>query len=159
MKSKYQMNGSKDRRLPYNASPRQEVGRLSCSFGRRGSVLFELLLAVLIFGMAALALAQALNQAGKLAIETKQASRIQARAHSLLFEYGFGAELEEGETEIPSGDEGVVYQIVVEPVEVENMDGQVLADMFQVTVNVDWEEGGEQQHFEAGTYRYAPLYR
>ncbi len=121
--------------------------------------MFELLLAVLIFGMAAVALAQALNQAGKLAVDTKQAGRIQAKAHALLFEYGFGTELEEGETEIPSGDGEVVYQIVVEPLEVENMDGLVLADLFQITVNADWEEGGEAQHFEAETYRYAPLYR
>lgn len=135
-----------------------KTSRASCC-NQAGSALFELLLAVMIFGMAALALSRALNTVGLLAIEAKQASAIQTRAHSLLFEYGFGQQLIEGETVIPSGDDGVVYQVVIEPAEIENMEGLVLLDIFQITVNVDWEENGEKQHFSAETLRYAPLYR
>lgn len=150
--------GRRAKRLPYN------VGRGKS----RGSALFELLLAVLIFGIAALALSRSLNEVGMLAIESKQAGQIQAKAHSLLFEYGFGKELVEGEVELLSEDAGngesvkyggVTYQLVVEAVEMENMEGLVLPDLFKITVNANWEEAGQPQQFTAEALRYAPLYR
>ncbi len=132
---------------------------LTYAAGRRGSALFELLLAVLIFGVAALALARSLNQVGLLALESKQAAEVQAHVHSLLFEYGFSAELVEGETELPSEDGTITYQVVIEPMELENMEGLVLPDMFKIRVIASWEEDQQQQEVFAETYRYAPLYR
>ncbi len=131
----------------------------SLSVRRIGSALLEVLLAVLIFGIAALALSRALNSVALLAIQSKQAGQIQAEVHSLLFEYGFGVELVEGETEIPSNDELVAYRLVIEPVEMENMEGLVLPDMFKITINADWQESGQPQHFSAKTLCYAPLYK
>lgn len=129
------------------------------AYKKSGSALFELLLAVMIFGMAALALARSLNQVGLLAIESKQAAQIQAKAHSLLFEYGFGAELVEGEIELPSEGENINYHVLIEPMEMENMEGELLPDLFRIVLRVDWEESGQAREFIAETYRYAPLYR
>ena len=53
----------------------RQAGSSSYQRACRGSALFELLLAVLIFGMAALALSGSLNQVGMLAIESKQIGR------------------------------------------------------------------------------------
>lgn len=136
-----------------------EVKSVIFNRGKAGSALFELVLAVLIFGMAALALSQALYQVGLLAIETKQASQIQSKAHSLLFEYGFGLELVEGVLNIPSENDEIRYQVVIEPVEIQNMEGVVLPAIYRIAVDVDWEENGEEQHYTAETLRYALLYR
>lgn len=126
---------------------------------KNGSALFELLLAMLIFGMAALALSGALNQVGMLAIESKEAAHIQAQAHSLLFEYGFGSDLVEGEVELPTEDDRIHYRLLIEPVEMENMEGLVLPDLFKMVVKVEWQQSGQPMQFNAETYRYAPLYK
>ena len=54
---------------------------------------------------------------------------------------------------------GVIYESLVEELELESEEGQPLPEMYRIQIRAVWYENGLQQEEIAETYRYARLYR
>ena len=50
-------------------------------------------------------------------------------------------------------------ETIVEPIELENEEGQLLQNMFRIEVIFYWQVDGEWQQQSAETWRYANLYK
>jgi prepilin-type N-terminal cleavage/methylation domain-containing protein len=128
---------------------------------RKGYLLLEVILAMTIFAIAATGFARALQKAADasdMAAREMQITRILASA---LDEALAVPVLEEGEEEILGLEErqvdiGTLYERMEE---MENQDGQLLQDMWRITVTAYYQQDGEQIKRSAVTWRYGRLYQ
>ena len=67
--------------------------------------------------------------------------------------------LEEGKTTLELEDSGMEIDTLIEPIEIENQDGQLLQEMFRIEVTVFWIEDDEWQERSAETWRYGRMYQ
>jgi len=68
--------------------------------------------------------------------------------------------LEEGITQIPVEGTDIELDVVVEPIEdLENQDGELLQQMFHITVTANWFASGEWQSRSVDTWRYNLMYQ
>lgn len=126
--------------------------------------MLEVVLALGIFGMAATAFAVALartSDAAQLAQRRLQVNRILDSALTATLSL---PNMEEGiqtvvlEEEV--GGEQVSIDTNIEPIEdLENEDGELLQQMFRITVSAHWLENGEMQEEIAETWRYGRMYQ
>ena len=131
---------------------------------RQGFLMLEVVLALGIFGMAATAFAVALartSDAAQLAQRRLQVNRILDSALTATLSL---PNMEEGiqtvvlEEEV--GGEQVSIDTNIEPIEdLENEDGELLQQMFRITVSAHWLENGEMQEEIAETWRYGRMYQ
>jgi hypothetical protein len=119
----------------------------------------EVLLAILLFGLAGLGLSRALNLTARAANQTRIELTMMNKLQSALTWAHKYPQLEEGE-EITEPDEmGVSIKTEFIPIEeMENEDGQLLQDMWLIRCTAFWERHGEELSMVAETYRYAPMY-
>jgi prepilin-type N-terminal cleavage/methylation domain-containing protein len=118
--------------------------------------LLEVVLALALFGLAAVALMSALNEVSRHTLETVEESWITERLRSLLTEYSRSPELEPGQVEIDPGREGVGYRVTIERLEPRSATGAVLTDLLRVKVVA---LRGPEIVAEAETWRYLPLFQ
>lgn len=128
----------------------------------QGFTLLEALLAVLIFGMAVVALVEAINSMGHTAIAARQNRAVVSRLESLMTEF----------TRLPPkpnspGDqtveqtvkeEGVEYHLVMEPSKLRNKDDQELPGLFTVKATARWKDGNRMEEINAETMVMPTLY-
>ena len=126
---------------------------------RRGFALLEVLLAVAVFSMAATGFVVALHKTGEVAAATQREVRITRALESALHEALSLPTLEEGKTTLELEDSGMEIDTLIEPIEIENQDGQLLQEMFLIEVTVFWLEDDDWQERSAYTWRYARLYQ
>ena len=126
---------------------------------RRGFALLEVLLAVAVFSMAATGFVVALRKTGDIAAATQREVRITRALESALHEALSLPDLEEGKTTLELEDSGMEIDTLIEPLEIENQDGQLLQNMFRIEVTVFWLEDDDWQDRSAETWRYANLYK
>lgn len=126
----------------------------------KGFTLLEVLLALAVFTIVAVSLTVAMNQIGLLAMDSALRARQLELVNSYLTEASKGMELEEGVREIKLPDTEFIIQIEIEPVELQNQDGELLEGMYRVAVRALKDvPGGERDVVEeAETYRYQALY-
>ncbi|MFV1996282.1 MAG: hypothetical protein ACC661_12670 [Verrucomicrobiales bacterium] len=117
------------------------------------------MLALTLFGLVAVALTSALSEVGKLAIEGRQELHVINGLQSVLLEASKVPELELGEFTSEPDPSGIVYETIVEELELENMDGLLLPEMYRIRVRAIWEVNGYQDEEVAEVFRYGPLYR
>lgn len=68
--------------------------------------------------------------------------------------------VEEGVTQIPIEGTDIELDVVIEPIEdLENKDGELLQQMFHITVTANWFANGEWQSRSADTWRYNLMYQ
>jgi len=125
---------------------------------RRGFALLEVLLAVAVFSMAATGFVVALHKTGEVAAATQREVRITRALESALHEALSLPTLEEGKTTLELEDSGMEIDTLIEPIEIENQDGQLLQEMFLIEVTVFWLEDDDWEERSAYTWRYARLY-
>ena len=130
---------------------------------RRGVVLMEVLLAIGIFAMSATAFAVALHKTAEASIAAHRRIQINRILRSALTEALSQPQLQEDEFTVTLderiGGELVDIKTLIEPMtEIENMDGQLLQEMFRIEVVARWYEDGDWQEESAETWRYARLY-
>jgi type II secretory pathway pseudopilin PulG len=127
-----------------------------------GFTLLEALLAVLIFGLAVVALVEAINSMGRTTIQARQNRAVVSRLESLMTEF----------TRLPpqpasAGDQiiektvkedGVEYHLRMEPANLKNKDSQDLSGLFLVKATARWKEGSKPDEISAETLVYPPLY-
>lgn len=138
------------------------------SFSRQvreaGFTLLETMLAVFIFGMAAVALMEAINTSGRTSLDARRKGNIQMRLDNLLLEATrdplWAADTRvQVATERTVEENGFKYTIKREPLELENVDGQPLQGLYHVQVSARWLEGGRERTAVAETWAYPLMFR
>ena len=127
---------------------------------RRGFLLLEIILAMLVFGIAATGFAVAINETAKAAETARQGLRITRVLESALDEALSMPTLEEGvtSTRVPGTD--IEIDTTIELLkEIENQDGQFLQEMYRVNVTAHWFADNAWRQRSAETWRYGRMYQ
>jgi len=120
----------------------------------------EVLVAVAMFALVGTAMVVALNSLSDLAFNLHRKQQLARILDSELTRALSLPNIEEGVEKVLLEELGVEIETVVSPiVELENQEGQALANMFRITVSAYWEIDGENQEESTETWRYASLYR
>lgn len=130
------------------------------SRGRRGFLLLEVIFALAIFGIAATAFAVAFHRMYQAADLAQSEMRITRMLESSLNEAISVPTLEEDTTSYLLIERDTEIETKVERLEdLENEDGQLLQEMYRITVTARWYQDGAQRERSAETWRYARLYQ
>lgn len=125
--------------------------------------LLETLLAVLVFSLAVVALVEAVNQLGNTTLLRRQEAILQDRMRSLLVEQTRLLWLKPVPTSAVSEEVlqegGVTYTLNLQPLDLQNYEGQPLTEMLEATIMAVWTEGGRRHEASASTWVYLPLFR
>lgn len=123
---------------------------------RYGMTLMEVVLALSVFAVAALALVGTLNQIGEAGTDSQRLLEIEQSLESIIDEYGKMPQIRELDEEIKAGNDGVSYQVMIRLVkDLQNQDGRFLQNTFRVVAIARWDEGSGVIELQAETYRYA----
>jgi len=123
---------------------------------RSGMTLLEVVLALAVFSIAALALVGTMNQIAEAATESQMLLEVEQSLESIVDEYGKVPQLRELEEDIKPGADGVAYRVKVEQVkDLKNEQGQFLQDMFRIQAVGRWNDGSGVIEVQAETMRYA----
>ena len=136
---------------------------MSSSRHHSGFTLLEVMLAMMVFSMAVVALVSAINGMGNASTESRLYREVQSRLESLMTEFTRmppdpSALTGDRVTEKTIRENGVEYRVKKAPVEIKNKDGQVLPEMFTVKVTARWKEAGHDEEMDADTIVHPPLY-
>jgi hypothetical protein len=127
---------------------------------RSGFLMLEVVLALAIFGAAATAFTVAMNRMAAAADLAQNELRITRILESALDENLSIPTLQEGTTTTPVGKTGIEIITKIELMQdLENQDGQVLQELYRVTVTARWFHDNEWKERAAETWRYARLYQ
>gem|GEM_PF-316707 len=137
-----------------------------------GVALVEVILAVALFGMAALGLLRALTAMSQASNNARIELRMMAVLQSTLTQFARQPKIEESERPIISEpDESGVWTEtritemnekngnLLQTDESEQGGRQPLTQMFHIVVTAYWELGGQRGEETAETFRYAPLFQ
>ena len=129
---------------------------------RSGFTLLETVIALAIFSLAVVALAEAIQRSGETSNIIRQDIRIHDRMAALTAETtrlialtAVGARPQQPD---PVQEDGVMYQVRVQEIKnLLNMDKAPVEGLWQVITTADWKEGTSDQHLEEETWVYPPL--
>ena len=116
-------------------------------------------MALFIFALVATSFAQALNSLWRGTTFVKEELVITQIMDSALHEALYLQRLEEGSTEVFIEERDIDIETAVVQLELENMDGNELQQMWQVTIIARFEQEGIDQERTVRGWRYLPLYR
>ena len=122
-------------------------------------MLMEVLLALSIFAIVATAFTKALNSLWRSTTFVKEELLITQILDSALQETLYLQTLEEGTVEIYIEERDVNIETVVMPLELENEEGNLLSQMWEITVIARYEQDGIDQERTVRGWRYLPLYK
>lgn len=133
---------------------------------KAGYVMVELVIALGLFASVAVSLTKALHITSNTAATIQDEMRIEQILSSALTDAISNPVLEEGEvsrplTEITGDDESFFtgeVETIIEPLELENEEGELLPEMFRIKVTFHWQVDNEWQEQSAETWRYQKLY-
>jgi prepilin-type N-terminal cleavage/methylation domain-containing protein len=134
----------------------------SMSSRNRGFLLLEMVLALAVFGIAATGFTVALHRMARVASLSQSELRVTRFMESAMNEALSLPVMEEGETEAEIGQAGnVVYFLTVIRLmeDLENQDGEILQQMYHVSVTATWMESGQKQERMVETWRYGRMYQ
>jgi type II secretory pathway pseudopilin PulG len=127
---------------------------------RRGFLMLEVVLALAIFGAAATSFAVAIHRMAAAADLAQTELRITRVLESALDENVSIPTLQEGTTTTAVGNTGMEMITKVELMQdLENEDGQLLQELYRITVTARWFHNNEWKERSAETWRYARLYQ
>jgi type II secretory pathway pseudopilin PulG len=125
-----------------------------------GFLLLEVIIAMTFFCIVVLSLVVALQRTAKAAEIARDEVKLSRILESAMKEAISVPVLEEGTTTAVIDELKLEVDTVVEPLELENQDGQMLQGMFRIKVMALMPKDGEWQvERTAETYRYAQLYQ
>lgn len=121
----------------------------------RGMTLLEVLLALAVFGVAALALVKTIRLMGEMTLESRTLRQVELGLESIIDEYGKVPGLAEINEEIKAESKGVAYRIIIRPVEgLRNREGRELQGFFSIRAIATWKDSGRPMQMEAETMRF-----
>lgn len=129
---------------------------------RAGFTLLETVIALAIFSLAVVALAEAIQRSGDTSNIIREDIRIRDRMAALTAETtrlialtAAGARPQQLE---PVQEGGVIYQVKAQQIKnLVNKDKVPVEGLWQVITTADWKEGTSDQHLEEETWVYPPL--
>lgn len=134
--------------------------KFTVSRTKRGFLLLEVVLALGVFAIACTGLTMAVNRMSQAASLAQSELRITRLLDSALTEQVSLPMLEEGVTQVPVEGTDIELDVVIEPIEdLENQNGELLQQMFHITITANWYENGAWQKRSAETWRYNPMYQ
>ncbi len=121
-----------------------------------GMTLLEVVIALAVFSLAAVALVGTINKIADVASDSQRLLEVEQTLESLIDEYGKVPQIRELEEDIKPGVDGVAYRVVIEQVkDLKNQEGRFLQDLYHITVTARWDDGGRPSEISADTLRYA----
>lgn len=121
-----------------------------------GMTLLEVVIALAVFSLAAVALVGTINKIADVASDSQRLLEVEQTLESLIDEYGKVPQIRELEEDIKPGVDGVAYRVVIEQVkDLKNQEGRFLQDLYHITVTARWDDGGGPSEISADTLRYA----
>lgn len=127
---------------------------------KRGFLLFEMILALAVFSIAATAFAVALKRMANVAALAQSELRITRILDGALNETLSIPVLEEGVTTTEVGETGIELETTIKLMDdLENEDGQLLQEMYSITVLAKWFENGAWNDRTVDTWRYGRMYQ
>lgn len=132
---------------------------MAASIQRHGMTLLEVVIALAVFSIAALALVGTINKIADTATESQKFLEVEQTLESLIDEYGKMPQMRDLEEEIKPGPDGVAYRVVIEQIkDLKNQDGTFLQDIFRVQAFARWNDGSGPTEVMAETLRNAGAY-
>ena len=124
-----------------------------------GMTLFEVLLALAVFGLAALALVKTIQLMGEMTLESRTLREVEQGLETIIDEYGKMPGLEPIDKEVKSEGGGVSYQIVIQPLEgLRNKEGRELQGFFSIRAIARWKVNGRPMELQAETMRFVSAF-
>jgi prepilin-type N-terminal cleavage/methylation domain-containing protein len=121
----------------------------------RGMSLFEVIIALGVFGIAALALVQTMHVMGETTLEARTIREVTQGLESIIDEYGKVPALQELDEEIKAEKTGVTYQVLIRPLEgLRNKEGRELQGFFTIRAIAKWKSNGQPMELQAETIRF-----
>ena len=121
-----------------------------------GMTLLEVVLALAVFSIAALALVGTLNMVAEVGVESQRLLEVEQQLESLVDEYSKAPQVTEMDEQIKPGQDGVAYRVVVQLVkDLKNQDGRFLQNTYRIQAFARWNEGSGPIELQAETLRYA----
>ncbi|MGE9268941.1 MAG: hypothetical protein ACQKBY_12665 [Verrucomicrobiales bacterium] len=127
--------------------------------GRGGFLLMEAVMALLIFSIMAVSFTTALKLIRQNSMAVEQRMKVTQILDSALTEMMSLPTLEEGEIVRELEEKEMVLVTLVEPLELENYNGEVLEEMYRVRVTAEWYEDNEIKRQSAEAWRNLRLYQ
>ena len=119
-----------------------------------GLLLLEVMLAVLIFSLAAVSLAVALNESLDAFADIRRESEIRIQLQSALAE-ATGQKLAIGKEKLKLGNGRVVYSREISLLNWQNEKKESINNLYQVVIYADWQEGDQKIQREAQQYVFS----
>ncbi|BCU79032.1 type II secretion system protein [Luteolibacter sp. LG18] len=128
---------------------------------RKGFLMLEVVLALAIFGTAAVAFVVAISRMSATAQYAQSKLRITRILESALDEALAAPTMEEGTTTtvLAEADTEVVTKVEAMQDQLQNEDGQALQEMYLITVIARWTENNQEQEQSARVWRYSRMYQ
>jgi type II secretion system protein I len=127
-----------------------------CRFpASNGFVLWEVMLALTIFAVVAVALTTALQQTVDTSILLRDESQVRLEMQNLLAEATSG-KLKPGKTELQTGDGRVRYEREIRVVKAKTERGEVLPDLYDIVIKATWKSSGRDRSESAALIVYQP---
>ncbi|MDE0860231.1 MAG: prepilin-type N-terminal cleavage/methylation domain-containing protein [Akkermansiaceae bacterium] len=126
---------------------------------RRGFLLMEVVLAMMVFAVMSVGFTRALSAMRKNSRLVSEQMQIAQVVDSALTEALTLSSLEEGETLSSVGENNMEVLTIVEPLELENEEGRVLQQMFSIRIIATWNKNGQQREVSAEGWRNLRLYK
>jgi len=120
-----------------------------------GFVLWEIMLALTIFAVVAVALTSALQQTVETSILLRDESQVRLEMQNLLAE-ATSVKVKLGKSEIQTGDGRVRYEREIRAVEAKTARGEVLRDLYEIVVKASWKSSGRDRSDSAALVVYQP---
>jgi type II secretory pathway pseudopilin PulG len=125
-----------------------------------GFLLLEVVLALGVFAIACTGLTVAFHRMAGAAQLAQSELRITRILDSALTEQMSFPTLEVGVAQIPVEGTDIELDVEIAPIEdLQNQDGEILQQMFHITVTANWFESGAWQSRSVETWRYNPMYQ
>lgn len=121
--------------------------------------MMEVIISLLIFVMVATSFSRALSMLWRSTSFVKEELVISQIMESALQEALHLPQLVEGSSEIYIDERDIDLETIVIPLEIENMDGILLQQMWEVRVIARYQQDGVEEEREMRGWRYLPLYR
>jgi hypothetical protein len=119
----------------------------------------EVIFSLFIFVLVATSFTRALSMLWRSTSFVKEELVISQIMESTLYETLYLQRLAEGSTEVYIPEREVDIETIVTPLEIENMDGVLLQQMWEVRVIARYQQDGVEEERQMRGWRYLPLYR
>jgi len=122
-------------------------------------MLMEVILALFIFAIVSTSFTKAVSSLWRSTTFVKEELVITQILDSALHEALYLQNLQEGSSEIFIEERDVNVETLVLPLELENIEGNLLQQMWEVTIIARYEQDGIDEERSVRGWRYQPLYR